>query len=496
MFKPITVKKEDQMRTIKRNLYILGIILMAVPLNLSAQVKEIPITTSSREALKFFLDGRTKAEDIEVVSAASLFDKAIQKDPGFALAYLYRSQSGGGIETFRKNLDKAIGLIGKVSKGEKLLIQYYQANDAGNNEKQEEYLDQLLKMYPADKRVQVLAGNHYYFLNDYSKARSHFLLAAKIDKNYAISYNMLGYCQSALENYPEAEKAFRNYIRLKPNSPNPYDSYAELLLKMGKYDESIVQYKKAVEKDPVNFAGSLAGVGNNYIFKGDYASAQKYYQEYYDKSATLDGKFNALYLKATAFVYEGDVKKAAAVFEEIRVLAEKENRPAQAIMSYASIGQIMNESGNASEGMKYYEKAIDLIGKANLPETAKNRFTTYSTMWRVYGLTALGQLDKAKAEADISKQKVESRKNYVEEKMLYGTLAYLEVKSGDYDKAIQYFSKADAEDPLNLYYSAVAYDKKGDKEKAGKIYSMIAKSNVNSLNLALVRKRALDKLKK
>ena len=39
-------------------------------------------------------------------------------------------------------------------------------------------------------------------------------------------------------NYADAEKAFQKYIELIPKDPNPYDSYAELLLKMGRFDDS------------------------------------------------------------------------------------------------------------------------------------------------------------------------------------------------------------------------------------------------------------------
>ncbi len=87
------------------------------------------------------------------------------------------------------------------------------------------------------------------YINDFSTATGTFYkMQLNLIPNYAPVYNMIGYCQSALDNYQEAEKAFQTYIKLIPNSPNPYDSYAELLLKIGKYDESIAQYKIAVEK--------------------------------------------------------------------------------------------------------------------------------------------------------------------------------------------------------------------------------------------------------
>jgi len=90
-------------------------VLLISPQYMCSQKGEMTITTSSDEALKLFLDGRDKLDNIETAAAAPLFDKAIEKDPNFALAYLYRSQSGGGFKIFRKNLEKAVSLADKVS---------------------------------------------------------------------------------------------------------------------------------------------------------------------------------------------------------------------------------------------------------------------------------------------------------------------------------------------------------------------------------------------
>ncbi len=483
------------MKTCKIGPYLVWIIFLVFTLNTLAQVKEVPITTSSKEAMNFFLSGRDKFENIEFAEAAEFFDKAIQQDPNFALAYLYRAQSGSGYNVFRHNLDKAVSLTDKVSEGEKLLILYFQSLFYGDGQKQKEYLDQLLKSFPSDKRVNSFAGVYYYVFADYSTALVYFTKSIELDAKYASVYNMIGYCQSALNNYQEAEKAFQTYIKLIPNRPNPYDSYAELLLKMGKYDESIAQYKNALEKDP-GFTTSLAGIGNNYIFKGDYGSARKFYQDYFDKTSDIDGKFSAIYWKATSFVYEGKTKEALAAFDEYRALAEKENLIPNIIDSYNYQGQILAESGNSQEGMKYYQKGFDLLEKSKLQEDEKERFVTFSMLSRVYYLAANGELDKASAESEKCIQKVESRKDPFEEMFLNSNIGFLEFKKGNYDKAIQYFSKGFKENPFYWYYTALAYSKKGDKQNASKLFEKITKWNVNGMDLALVRKRASDELKK
>ena len=281
--------------------FLAGAALLCVvfaPVPLLAQKKkstEVTITTSSKEALALFQKGRDKWEDNESVAAASLLDQAIQKDPGFAMAYAYRARSGGGVAVSRQNLDKALGLAEKVSPAEKHWILATEAFLDGNSTKAKQEIDELLKLYPEDKRVHFLAGYYYSTIqSDLKPALEHHTKATAIDKTYAASYNQIGYLRSRLGQYGEAEQAFKQYIALRPTSPNPYDSYAELLMKTGRYDESIAQYQKALEKAP-GFASAYTGIGSNYVFKADYAKAREAYQREFEQSPNVDGKEAALY---------------------------------------------------------------------------------------------------------------------------------------------------------------------------------------------------------
>ena len=105
---------------------------------------------------------------------------------------------------------------------------------------------------------------------------------------------MLGYSERNLSNYAEAENAFKKYIELIPDDPNPYDSYAELLMKEGKYEESIVQYRKALSIDP-NFVASFLGISTNDNYLGKYEDARKELQTLYDKARNDGEKRAALF---------------------------------------------------------------------------------------------------------------------------------------------------------------------------------------------------------
>ena len=482
------------MKTIKNYLSVFLSIFLIVPLNLAAQVKEVPVTTSSKDALKLFESGRDKFEEMQFHEASALFDQAIQKDPSFALAYVYRAQTGGGYNVVRQNVDKAVSLEDKVSPGEKLEIEFAQAMVNGDVDKQKEHIDQLLTAFPSDKRVQALAGTFAYSMNNFQGALEHLNKAIEIDSKYASVYNMIGYCQSALNNFPEAEKAFQTYIKMMPDQPNPYDSYAELLLKEGKYDESIAQYKKALEKDKT-FTSSMAGIGNNYIFKQDFTSARNYYQQDYDNSPMVNGKLDALYLKAVSYVYEGKTAEASSTFDEYRSLAQANNLVPNEINSYAFQGFAVSEGGNPSEGMKDFEKAQAIFDKSTLPKATKERLETNLMLWHSYFLTANNELEKANSELEKCKTKIAGRNDPEEQMHLNSLLGFFDVKKGNYDEAIKYLSQADKQDPWNWYYTAMAYNKKGDKKDSEQLFNKISKCNVTSIDLAVVRKPAIDELK-
>src|SRR5262245_66629847 len=83
---------------------------------------KIPITTSSEEARKEFLQGRDLNEKLLIQDSIAHYDKAIQLDPNFAWAELNRSGVSPTGKEFFDHLKKAVSLADKASNGEKLLI--------------------------------------------------------------------------------------------------------------------------------------------------------------------------------------------------------------------------------------------------------------------------------------------------------------------------------------------------------------------------------------
>jgi tetratricopeptide (TPR) repeat protein len=480
------------MKTLRFVFSLVLFVLCALPSQLRAQNKEIPITTSSNEALDYFLKGRDKLENFQNTAAALLFDQAIAADSNFAMAYLYRSLTGDGLEVRMSNLEEATTRAKEVSEGEQDYIAMVQAFYTGNSHQQKEYLDKLVTDFPFDKRIRLEIGNYYFNNKDYPNALAQFSKSAELDALFAPAYNMIGYANSKLSNYDEAANAFKNYIKLNPNSPNGYDSYAELLLTMGMYDQSIAQYNKALEFNP-HFSYSLVGLGNNYVFLGDYDTARKYYQRYYDNASSPGARYDALYLEAIAYIHEGKIEKALSVYHQYCDLAQKENDAYHEVMGLASQGIVYAECGNPQKAMEHYDEAIELLWKSDMNETVKENLMNTSKLWHLYALGANGEFKKAETDEKVCMQNAKIRNNPQEMAFLNSVCGYLDYKKGKIDEALRHFSKADPEDPITQYYEALCHQNKGDLQNANRLYQKISSSNANSLSLALVRNKAFNR---
>lgn len=337
--KTLNLYKGGKMKLLKKSTHCLILTMIIFPLllvslNLSASPTEVPITTNSVEALNLFLEGREKFEDVEFTSATALFDEAIQKDPNFAMAHLYRSQSGIKGQRITSDMGKAKRLAERVSEGEKHMITFYILAAKGKRIEQKEHLDRLSELYPKDKRIHYLAGSYFHSV-DPKKALEHYQRALELDDEFAPVHNLVGYVKTDLGNYEAAEEAFKKYIELIPDNPNSYDSYAGFLMKTKRYDESILNYRKALEIDP-SFSPSLFGITESYILNGEFKRAREYCVKLYENSSHNYGKFCALFIKALSYVYEGRVEEAILMLNECCNFAKKENVIPKTIMTLST----------------------------------------------------------------------------------------------------------------------------------------------------------------
>jgi tetratricopeptide (TPR) repeat protein len=360
-------------------------------------------------------------------------------------------------------------------------------NDA---QTQKEDLLQLVAAYPNDERAHFNLGGFYFGQQDFGQAIEHYKRATEINPNYSTAFNLLGYSYRQNGDFADAEKAFQAYIALIPADPNPYDSYAELLLRMGRYDDSIVQYRKALEIDP-NFINAHQGIAMDLLYAGKSGDAAAELQTMTRKARTDGERRTALFARTVLHVDGGDMAKALADLDEQYALGQKTNDVGAMAFDLATRGQILLEMGKPDQARAEFERGLALIEGSSLsPEIKANaRLVSHYNLTRV----ALAKNDFAAAEREAAEYRkgVESSKNPAQARNAHELDGIVALAEKKYDEAIAQLQQANPQNPYNLYRLCQAYRGKGDAAKAGEYCDRAARTNtLPQMNLAFVRSRA------
>jgi tetratricopeptide (TPR) repeat protein len=457
----------------------------------SSEKGKIPLTTKSEDAKTLYGRGLALADQLRAHDAYQLFKQAVAKDPDFAMAHYQLALNAPTAKEVQTHVNRAAALSRGVSEGERLAILGFQAGVNGDPAKSLDYAKQAVAKYPDDERAHTALGNAYFFgQRDFQNARKELEKAIEIDSVFSPAYNMLGYSLTTLRDYPGAEKAFKKYIELVPHDPNPYDSYAELLMRTGRFDESIAQYRKALSIDR-HFTGSHFGIASDLIFQGKHEQALAEAGKLQTAAQNDGGLRLAMFTRTLVYVDQGKTGAALKEMEKQYALGAKIGDTAAMAGDAHSIGDIELQTGNVQEASKRYQQALDMQVNSSLPDEAKEdaKLAHHYDVGRV----ALQKHDlaTAKSEAAAYANGAEAKKSTFrvgQSHLLKGMIALSEKQ---FDQAAEELGKANQQDPFIVYQIALAQQGKGDQAKAKEAFRHAAEMyTLPTLNYVLIRSQA------
>jgi tetratricopeptide (TPR) repeat protein len=436
------------------------------------------------------VQGRDLFDKLLIHDSLQHFDKAIALDPDFASAELARANSSPTGKEFFAHLNKAVSLADKSSEGEKLLIWANQAGTNGDVVKQKEFLDKLVTAYPNDERAHFNLGGYYFGQQQLSDAVAEYKRATELSPTYSSAFNLLGYAYRQQGDYVNAEQAFKKYVELIPNDPNPYDSYAELLLKMGRFNESIEQYHKALSVD-AHFVPSHFGIAADLMYLGKPAEAETELQKM-ASDARNDGELRtALFGMAVLASDGGRFDKALQAMDKEYAVAEKKNDLGSMAADLQAKGNIQAAAQKYDAAQQSFEKSLQLIQSSTLSSEIKEN----AVRQHHFNLAALaiGKKDfaAAKTHTEEFRASAEASRNPAQLKLIHELTGMAALAQKDYDQAISELQQANQQNPRNLYRLYEAYQAKGDTAKAHEYCEQAAAFNsLPVLNYAFVRTKA------
>jgi tetratricopeptide (TPR) repeat protein/predicted Ser/Thr protein kinase len=240
-------------------------------------------TTTSLDAYNDFLKGRDLYEKYYYEDARQALQKAVDRDPEFASAFLYLAYVYGGLRNVKLQEDsyrRAEALSGKATEKERLYIKASYAEAIEKDpEKRFQILQELATKYPKEKRAHLRLGT-YYLVNkkNYPEAIRELDKTLGLDPNYGQALEYSAYVYMYQGETGKAAEFLKRYAAISPGDADPYAVMGDLYFGAGKLDEAIASYREALKLKP-DF-GSGEWIAYIYAVQGEYREAVSSVDEY------------------------------------------------------------------------------------------------------------------------------------------------------------------------------------------------------------------------
>jgi tetratricopeptide (TPR) repeat protein len=281
------------------------------------------VMTNNVEAYRYYSLGVSKAQAFQNAEAISLLRKAVQLDPGFAMAYA-RIGYAYSVTDFLPDkglpfLEKATSLSDHLTAKDRLYVTAWDAIARKDYPTAIKMLQQVVEGYPLETEAHARLARLLISEERPIEAIAILQRGLAIDPDDGDLYNVLGICFLSLRRYDEAVAAHRRYVELLPNQPNSHDSLGMSLQQAGRFDSAVADYDIALSLDP-EFEPSIIHLGDVFAQEGRYNESIRQYERYIQ--ITSSDAARAVGYGSIAQVYRRrhDLTRAAqAAREELRL---------------------------------------------------------------------------------------------------------------------------------------------------------------------------------
>ena len=227
-------------------------------------------STSSPDALRAYEEGVTQWERFYYAEAAASFRKAIAADTMFAVAWgrlaLLHLNTMDEVSARRESAH-ALALSSRTTEREELLVRLWYYRIIYDNAHAAAVAESLIALYPREPEAFLLRGQLYEQEKNLEAAVGMYERSVAADTGFALGVMSLGYAYSNLAEQDKAVSYMQRYIRMAPDAADPRASYADILLRAGRYDDALEQYRASLSLKP-DYWYSVRQIGGVYALLG------------------------------------------------------------------------------------------------------------------------------------------------------------------------------------------------------------------------------------
>lgn len=208
-------------------------------------------------------------------------------------------------------------------------------------------------------------GEAYLKEGDYTSALRELLKAEALEPNDPYLHNSLGTVYAAKERLDLAVEHYKKALSLKPDYAPARNNLGSVYLLQKDWDAAIDCLKE--------LTGNLLyatphfpryNIGWAYYNKGDFAQAERYYQEALDFEPDFA---RALWGMGLVSLTSGKTREAIGYLEKA---VQKEPQFARA---HLDLGEAYLRNGQKDKALKAFQRAMDLSPNSDIGKTAKGR---------------------------------------------------------------------------------------------------------------------------
>ena len=485
-----------------------GGIAVGVGLSASAAAKSaVPIskvTTSSMDAYQFFVKGQEDFERYYFDEARVSFEKAVDKDPKFALAHYYLARiyasladsprAAAEFDQFKK-LSQTNPGKGKEAAWIAALAAMLDKDSQGYVKR----LAEIIKSDPADKRAHADLGAFYRSSGKLAEAEAEFRKALDIDPKFGFAMNLLAYTYADLGQKDRALETFDKYAAAHPGEANPFDSMGDLYFVSGEFDKARARYQQALAIRP-GFASNWK-LAYLYAMDGDYDAALHWVDNMITRSQTDGMRAEGHRWKGFYFSMMGRFNDALAELGTAETLARTSGNRQLADIVLRDGLWISYDWGRIDLYKTYFARRMSYRAETKAGTANLNKI--YELLYGGLYFVKTGDLASARKSLDGIKALAptiddsEKENNLLASNQLEREILFAE---GDYDGAIKAFrarppvkitlgsaiSVASRNLPFIDDFVARACLKKGDADQAIKEYERLISPAAKDHDLTLV----------
>ncbi|HEV8135021.1 MAG TPA: winged helix-turn-helix domain-containing protein [Pyrinomonadaceae bacterium] len=285
--------------------------------------------TTNTEAYELYLKGRyqlNRLTDDGFFKGRAFFQQAIDKDPGYAMAY-------AGLADAYDRLGGFDALAPKEA--------FPQAREAAQKALQ---LDASL----AEAHTALATVNFAYDW-DFSAAAREYQRAIEINPGYSDAHQMNSYYLAAIGRFNDALAEMKRALELDPVSLEKTTGIGEILYQQRHYDEAIGQYRKALEMDS-NSGFTHWALGRALLAQGKFNEAIAEFQKAIPLSGDSPDEPAEL---ARAYALAGRRDEALKIIGELNKLSEHKH------VSPTGIAATYGALGDKNQAFAFLNKAFD-----------------------------------------------------------------------------------------------------------------------------------------